>query len=753
MRIKYGLDFVMWAFTQKSHSILRRIILVNLILLLFFLSFSIVTNLFYRRSARINQDERLRQQTENIEHAMNNHVSGIKKFLYEFGQNPKIVLLYGEGTAIDGSVQLKIMELSKELQLLKRSREDIQDIYLYFRNIDRVISTEGSSTAELFFEVLKGPYSTSLKEIILRPETANSVNLTKAFFGGAAYNLYFYPVRDVVLMIAMNDNILHSYFDSFSSEESLLMSVYNGTHIYMTNISVLTTVEQLELFRGIAEDDLNLVRVNGKKYFVRYRLDADNNFINVVFNTTNTLNARMFRINLQIAVFFAVFLLLDVTIFILLNMGIYSPLKRLVSRFRDFEAESGKSEYELLEAVMEAKDQKLRTLEETLRDKELDDTSIAKIISDQSGNQKQDVELQEHEIDRKRDYSILTCAIENKKGQKDSLRYDNLERILADRAFDCNNLYTMPSGARIYLLKTADTDQFRRDLADVFVENLSEESFCIAGVSGLYPSTEYLSQMYKESRTAFQFHEAPADRIAALNFFDESVSRPNVSFDIDADITSKLVNFVINGEKKGADERIAAVYLQNEKKPYMQQRQMVFYLLDLLTVILNSKRIAMEDFFPLDYYDFMEQMTSTYNIHYLKRVVSGYYSRLASRFSVSQDEKRSYISRYIDDHFADRTISLELLADEMNLSYGYMSRYFRKTFGTSFVDYIHRKRIERAKELLGEGKTKIHHIAQNVGYDNAGTFIKVFRKLEGVTPGQYRNRFMPLDREIIDISQ
>lgn len=743
----------MWSFTQRSHSILRRIILVNLILFLFFLSFSIVTNLFFRRSVRISQDERLRQQTENIEHAMNNHVSGIKKFLYEFGQNPKIVLLHGEGTAIDGSVQLRIAELSEELQLLKRSREDIQDIYLYFRNIDRVISTEGSSTTALFFEAVKGPDGTLLKDLILRPESANSVNLTKAEIGGAGFNLFFYPVRDVVLMIAMNDNILHSYFDSITSDESLLMSLYDGSHIYMTNIPSLTSTEQLELFRGVVEDDLNVVNMNGKKYFVRYRHDADNNFINVVFNTTNTLNARMFRINLQIAVFLAVFLLLDVTVFILLNMGIYSPLKRLVSRFRDFEAGSGKSEYELLEAVMEAKDHKLRTLEETLRDKELDDTSIAKIISDQSGNQKQHLVLQDNEIDRKRDYSVLTCVIENKKGQKDSVRYDNLEQILTARAFDYNNLYTMPSGARIYLLKTGDPEQFRRDLQDVFVENLLEESFCIAGVSRLYPSTEYLSQMYKESRTAFQCHEAPADRIMALNFFDESVSRPNVSFDIDTDITSKLVNFVINGDKKGADERIAAVYLQNEKKPYMQQRQMVFYLLDLLTVILNSKRIAMEDFFPLDYYDFMEQMTSTYNIYYLKRVVSGCYSRLASRFSASQDEKRNYISRYIDEHFADRTISLELLADEMSLSYGYMSRYFRKTFGTSFVDYIHRRRIERAKELLGEGKRKIHHIAQDVGYDNAGTFIKVFRKLEGVTPGQYRNRFIPLDREFIDISQ
>ncbi|WP_130859051.1 helix-turn-helix transcriptional regulator [Gracilibacillus phocaeensis] len=99
------------------------------------------------------------------------------------------------------------------------------------------------------------------------------------------------------------------------------------------------------------------------------------------------------------------------------------------------------------------------------------------------------------------------------------------------------------------------------------------------------------------------------------------------------------------------------------------------------------------------------------------------------------------ILQFIDTHYMDETISLQLLADEFNMSYSNLSRFFKKQVGKSFVSYIENIRMTEAKRLLRESEQAIQVIARQVGYSNANSFTRLFKKTEGITPGMYRNLY------------
>ncbi|WP_185897384.1 response regulator transcription factor [Paenibacillus zeisoli] len=93
--------------------------------------------------------------------------------------------------------------------------------------------------------------------------------------------------------------------------------------------------------------------------------------------------------------------------------------------------------------------------------------------------------------------------------------------------------------------------------------------------------------------------------------------------------------------------------------------------------------------------------------------------------------------QYIKDHL-DEPLSLTEVAKQFHFNPSYLSNYFTMHNDEGFSEYLTRVRIERASELLREGEATISEISSRVGYSDHSYFTKVFRKLKGVSPSQYR---------------
>ncbi|MBP1965369.1 helix-turn-helix transcriptional regulator [Paenibacillus aceris] len=98
----------------------------------------------------------------------------------------------------------------------------------------------------------------------------------------------------------------------------------------------------------------------------------------------------------------------------------------------------------------------------------------------------------------------------------------------------------------------------------------------------------------------------------------------------------------------------------------------------------------------------------------------------------------SRIREYIAEHYMDYDLSLTTVSDHFHIPAKKLSRIFKEEYGEKFVDVVALTRMERAKELLEQSDEPVQEIANRVGYYHSISFIQAFKKLTGVTPGQFR---------------
>jgi YesN/AraC family two-component response regulator len=99
------------------------------------------------------------------------------------------------------------------------------------------------------------------------------------------------------------------------------------------------------------------------------------------------------------------------------------------------------------------------------------------------------------------------------------------------------------------------------------------------------------------------------------------------------------------------------------------------------------------------------------------------------------------ITLYINEHYIKPDISLNYLAEMFNISPSYLSKSFKDYTTINFVDYIIQVRMKAAQSLLLESQLTINQIAEQVGYANVTSFMRSFKKINGLTPSEYRQTF------------
>lgn len=99
------------------------------------------------------------------------------------------------------------------------------------------------------------------------------------------------------------------------------------------------------------------------------------------------------------------------------------------------------------------------------------------------------------------------------------------------------------------------------------------------------------------------------------------------------------------------------------------------------------------------------------------------------------------VQEYIDHNYSDPNLSLEMLADHIHLSPGYLGKLFRSISNMTLNDYINQRRLEKAKELMVSTDEPASVICEKVGVFNNTYFFTLFKKTYGMTPTQYRKQY------------
>lgn len=184
-------------------------------------------------------------------------------------------------------------------------------------------------------------------------------------------------------------------------------------------------------------------------------------------------------------------------------------------------------------------------------------------------------------------------------------------------------------------------------------------------------------------------------------------------------------------------ERITMV----EAGPYEYQVSFIRLLTDLVFLLKNSgqsyqlliknEQSVYEHLFVLKT---VEEIENWFSKEIIQPITQALYQAEKNQYNkIVEDTLKIIHERY------NTELTLEECAAILNYHPSYIRRILKKEAGISFSDYLAQYRIDMAKKWLIETEMKIYDIAEKLGYKNPENFIRSFKKIEGMTPGQYRD--------------
>ncbi len=122
----------------------------------------------------------------------------------------------------------------------------------------------------------------------------------------------------------------------------------------------------------------------------------------------------------------------------------------------------------------------------------------------------------------------------------------------------------------------------------------------------------------------------------------------------------------------------------------------------------------------------------------IRLVQSQYLVQISKELEDHPNQSRMhYILHYIHENLSEK-IAVDALCRKAYLSRNEFFKWFRGQFGITPLEYINRERIKMAKQLLADARNNISSVSHQCGFSDVNYFVRLFKKKEGITPGDYK---------------
>ncbi len=209
------------------------------------------------------------------------------------------------------------------------------------------------------------------------------------------------------------------------------------------------------------------------------------------------------------------------------------------------------------------------------------------------------------------------------------------------------------------------------------------------------------------------------------------------------DDEKRLVDSILNNNIDSSRmilSNILAANILNQEVSGNDVNEFIFLMTSTIKRVIAQLNKSEAEIFGRDFVIYLELKMCETRQELFDKVVLIFekiYDVLSSAQKSAGDRISGEILKYIDGNFT-RDISLTDVCDEFSLSLSYVSRILKEYRNVNFKSYITKKRIEEAKRIMSENKyLKVNDVSKMVGYINTATFIRIFKKEEGISPGQF----------------
>lgn len=323
-------------------------------------------------------------------------------------------------------------------------------------------------------------------------------------------------------------------------------------------------------------------------------------------------------------------------------------------------------------------------------------------------------------------------------------RIENKIRESLKKNFDCivskgilNNIVGV-----IRIDDTLDTYKLRSLIIDFAREvtcKIEKETDVImkAGIGNEYEDLGNSSKSYKEALIALKV-DSPSRKV---NHFADinigNIYNEEYPFEKENSLTEKIkMGLLAESQEiyKEIIDWIFSTYSDNKKK-----KTKIIELAIVINRVIRSKLESLDIRDSINTY--MEYNDTDKGLNLLKnRVLKDLTLAINNINSNREKEMDSIIigaKKYITENYS-KDLSLEEVAHKMAVSPYYFSKLFKKKTGENFIDCVTKIRIKRAQELLRETGKSIKVISHSVGYNDPNYFSRVFKKITGMSPREFK---------------
>lgn len=225
---------------------------------------------------------------------------------------------------------------------------------------------------------------------------------------------------------------------------------------------------------------------------------------------------------------------------------------------------------------------------------------------------------------------------------------------------------------------------------------------------------------------------------ACIGFHDVKELKSNFVYSLEKE--QMLINCAKIGSFEKIEQIIKEIFDVNFKRNVIPVEIAKCFVFDIIGTILKTIPKTSDGEYLIERSHIANDLLSTDTISELEEEILNVFKDICEYNNIVISDGSVNISkdieRYIKNNFKNPDLNISQIAEHFNLSGAYISKLFKTATGKGILDYIHIERINYGKELLKEG-ISVFEVATLVGYNNSNAFIRVFKKYEKITPGQF----------------
>ncbi len=285
-------------------------------------------------------------------------------------------------------------------------------------------------------------------------------------------------------------------------------------------------------------------------------------------------------------------------------------------------------------------------------------------------------------------------------------------------------------------------DEVKREITSGILarlENESEYAYFTVVVSDTYKGIENIKSVY-DGLIDLARYAKPTAKTQILS--EKTVERGASRFYFSVEEMGKFSALLQNGSNEEVMRKVDEIFEYNIKKDinnfemYLLSSELINCSVKLVNRVLHSIPQS------LDLSEAYKKLEKAQTPQKYRVVCAEFLKKVMEQLRQNEREDDyiiSYILDYVDNHYSE-DIYLNLFAENLKLTGAYISSYFKEKMNVNLSDYVNSYRIKKAVELSANPQNKNKDIAVMVGLPNINTFIRLFKKYTGYTPGEYRKK-------------